>query len=99
MPDMRAPNEWPIKAAGGLRSKRPTSSAHIPEKLPCEGVAAPRTGAVSDYERAWRDLKGSRCDLVAVQLAFLGHALERLVGTLDTVLVILAIGRQQFHDL
>src|SRR5712691_12986681 len=35
---------------------------------------------------------------VAVELAFLGHALERLACTLDAVLVIIAVGRQQLDD-
>jgi len=36
---------------------------------------------------------------VAVELTFLGDALERFTRALDTVLIIIAVGRQQFDDL
>ena len=36
---------------------------------------------------------------IAVELAFLGHALERLAGTLNPVLMFVAFGRQQLHNL
>jgi len=35
---------------------------------------------------------------VAVELAFLGHALESLAGALDAVLIVVAIGRKQSDD-
>jgi len=36
---------------------------------------------------------------VAVELAFFGHTLKGLAGTLDAVLMFVALGRQQLHDL
>src|SRR5665213_2217502 len=36
--------------------------------------------------------------LSAVELTFLGHALEGFAGTLDPVLVVVAFRRQQLHD-
>ena len=34
-----------------------------------------------------------------IELAFLGDALERLARALDTVLMLIALGRQKFYDL
>src|SRR5262249_24742912 len=35
---------------------------------------------------------------VTIELAFLGHTLERLARALDAVLIVIAIGREQFDD-
>ena len=40
------------------------------------------------------------CSLaVAIQLAFLGDALERLARALNPILLLIAFGRKQLHDL
>jgi hypothetical protein len=35
---------------------------------------------------------------VAIELAFLDHSLVRLIGALDAILPVIALGRKQFHD-
>src|SRR5438128_8264817 len=64
----------------------------FPGREICQTIARARSATARDAPSAGRSA-------VAVELAFLGHALERLAGTLDAVLVIIAVGRQQLDDL
>src|SRR4051794_26257186 len=54
-------------------------------------LPGPRTGA-------WQRLP-MPASTIAVELALFGHPLKSLFGAFDAVLVVVAIGRKQFHDL
>lgn len=62
------------------------------------GKGSPRSGTRLTF-RLGRRRRLPRSSPVAIELTFLGNPFERLAGTLDAVLVVIPVGRQQLHDL
>ena len=52
---------------------------------------------IEDINMGFQSVVFQRLSARAVELAFLGHAFERLARALDAVLIIIAVGRKQFH--
>src|SRR5690349_7489000 len=78
---------------GSIAGSQP---ATLPDTCPIQPTTGTNRGA--NFPSAPSAPKSVRKPLVAVELAFLGHALEGFIGALDAVLVILTVRRKQLHD-